>query len=63
MMMVKLLDCCFWNTRKHWENLQNKSTKSPEIARSELAEPVVEISWLPKNFYCIVTLFNKYSFE
>ena len=63
MIMVKLLDCCFCNTRKHWKNLQNKSTKSPEIARSELAEPVVEICWLPKNFYCIVTLFNKYSFE
>ena len=63
MIMVKLLDCCFCNARNHWKNLQNKSTKFPEIARSELAEPVVEISWLPKNFYCIVTLFNIYSFE
>ena len=45
------------------KSTQNKSTKFPEIARSDLAEPVVEISWLPKNFYCIVTLFNEYGFE
>ena len=53
----------FWTTRRYWENLQNKSTKSPKIARSSLPEPVVEISWLSKNLYCIVTLFNEYSFE